>query len=363
MKYSAYANKANWKLSLMLGIFSAVAVATSALASKPTPVIVMEAYSDRFVDHVEAIGSLRANESVDLTVAVTETVTSIHFEDGQRVKKGDILVEMTSSEEHAMIEEAQSTLTEAKKQYDRVLQASQNGAVARSQLDESRREYETARARLKAVESRLRDRLVKAPFSGVMGLRNISVGALIEPGDIISTLDDDSVMKLDFPVPATFLSTLKEGIRVVARAPAFEDREFEGEIASIGTRIDTATRAVTARAILPNPERTLKPGLLMKVELFKNPRQAVVIDEEALLPSGRENYVLVVDRSRENPVPERRKIVLGARRPGQVEILDGLSPGEFVITHGAIRVRPGQPVRVSAVDTGDEPLSKLLKRQ
>ena len=334
-----------------------------AAAAKAVPVIVEAVAIDRFVDRVEALGTLRANETVVLTATVSEMVTDVHFEDGQRVKAGSILVEMTSDEEHAQLEEERSTVTEAKKQYDRLRPLVQRGAASTSLLDQRRREYETARARLRAIESKLQDRLIIAPFAGVVGLRNISVGALIEPGDVITTLDDDSVMKLDFTVPSIHLASLETGLPIVATSPAFAGRRFEGTVASINSRIDPVTRAILVRAVLPNPERLLKPGLLMQVTLLKNPRDVLVIPEEALIPSGRDNTVLVVDRSVQPALAQRRQVITGGRRPGEVEILDGLAPGEFVVVDGTFRARPGQPVTVIAVDEGDEPLARLLSRE
>ncbi len=334
-----------------------------ASAQQAVPVIVKAVATDRFVDRVEALGTLRANETVELTATVSETVTGIHFEDGQRVEAGHILVEMTNEEEHALIEEERSTVAEAKKQYDRLRPLVQRGAASISLLDQRRREYETAKARLRAIESKLQDRLVIAPFDGVVGLRNISVGALIEPGDLITTLDDDSVMKLDFTVPSIHLTGLNTGLPIVATSPAFTGRQFEGTVASISSRIDPVTRAIVVRAILPNPERLLKPGLLMQVTLLKNPRDVVVIPEEALIPSGRDNHVLVVNRSDQSPLAQRRQVTTGKRRPGEVEIVDGLQPGEFVVVDGTMRARPGQPVTVIAVDSGAEPLARLLNQK
>ena len=329
---------------------------------KPVPVIVKEAKIDRFVDHVEALGTLRANETVDITATVTDTVTAIHFDDGQRVKAGDILIEMTNTEEHALLEEARSTLEEAQIQYERVKPLVERGAAARSQLDQQRRDFNTAGARYRAIESRLHDLLIVAPFSGVVGLRNISVGALIEPGVIITTLDDDSIMKLDFTVPAIHLATLKIGLPIQARAPSFSDRSFPGEVSAINSRIDQATRSIVARAILPNPNRLLKPGLLMNVQLLNNPRDVVMIPEEALIPTGQENHVLVVDQYVVPLVSERREVRIGARRPGEVEIVEGLEAGEVVVIHGTLRARPGQEVEIIAVAAEDESLEQLLQQ-
>jgi len=344
------------------GIMGMFGVAQTS-AQQAVPVIVKAVASDRFVDRVEALGTLRANETVVLTGTVSEIVTAVHFEDGQRVNAGSILVEMTNEEEHALIEEERSTLTEAKKQYDRLRPLVERGAASTSLLDQRRREYETAKARLRAIESKLRDRLIITPFAGVVGLRNVSVGALIEPGDVITTLDDDSVMKLDFTVPSIYLASLKTGLPIVATSPAFDRRQFEGNVSSINSRIDPVTRAIVVRAILPNPERLLKPGLLMNVTLLKNPRDVLVIPEEALIPSGRVNHVLVVDRSVDPTVVHRRQVTIGNRRPGEVEIVEGLEAGEFVVVDGTLRARAGQPVTITAVDGGDEPLPHLLNRE
>ena len=177
-------------------------------------------------------------------------------------------------------------MDEASRQYQRVKSLANQGTAARSLLDERRRQWETARARLAAIESRLADRLVTAPFAGVVGLRNISPGALVEPGDPITTLDDDSTMKLDFAVPSIYLGSLQPGMAVVARARAYGDRPFRGEVSGVDSRVDPVTRSIVVRAVLPNPHRALKPGMLMEVELQMNPREALVIPEEALVPQG-----------------------------------------------------------------------------
>jgi membrane fusion protein (multidrug efflux system) len=325
-----------------------------------TRVIVAPARLDQFTDRIEALGTLTANESVALTASVTETVSAIHFDDGDRVEKGRVLVEMTSGEEHAQLEEARATVDEAYRQYQRVVSLETQGTAARSLLDERKREWETARARLGAIESRLADRLIKAPFAGVLGLRDLSVGALVEPGDLITTLDDDSVMKLGFQVPSTYLEVLRPGLDIIATTRAYADRRFQGKVKAIDSRIDAATRAIRVRAVLPNPEQMLKPGMLMQVELLKQPRQTIVIPEEALLPQGDKQFVLLVDQAAGNQVV-RREVAIGGRRPGEVEIVDGLRAGEQVITHGSLKVRPGEQVVIGAVDDGSRPLPELLE--
>jgi membrane fusion protein (multidrug efflux system) len=189
------------------------------------------------------------------------------------------------------------------------------------------------------------------------------VGALIEPGDLITTLDDDRVMKLDFTVPAIHLAALRQGLAIEARSPSYDGQIFTGRVDSIGSRIDPATRAIVVRAILDNSEKLLKPGLLMNVTLQKNPRDALIVPEEALIPSGRTNYVFVVQPDASPPVAERREVQIGTRRIGEVEIVSGVKAGEFVVIHGTQRVRPGQPVDIIATAEDNQPLTELLSRK
>jgi membrane fusion protein (multidrug efflux system) len=344
--------------ALVLMLVSIAAVLEAAEAPGPVPVIAAEVRRDQFVDRVEALGTLKANESVSVTANVTETVSAIHFDDGERVEKGQVLVEMTSAEEHALLEEAQARVAEAERQYDRVKSLVAQRSASESLLDERKRDLDTARALLVAIESRLADRLIKAPFAGVLGLRNISPGALVEPGDLITTLDDVSVMKLDFAVPSVFLTDLEPGLRIATKARAYGERTFAGKIRSIDSRVDPVTRSIQVRALIPNPDRTLKPGVLMQVELLRNPRETLVIPESGLLQQGRDQFVLLVG---EGGTVERRQVRAGARRPGEVEIVDGLTAGDKVITHGNDKVRPGQRVRIQAFDDGTKSLHEMLE--
>ncbi|KAA6186105.1 efflux RND transporter periplasmic adaptor subunit [Thiohalocapsa marina] len=335
--------------------------AQSGAKSGATPVIVAEARLAPMAERVEALGTLRANESVSITSNVTETVSAVHFDDGQRVREGDLLVEMTSAEEHALLEEAQARVAEAERQHRRVRSLVDQGSASESLLDERKRDLDTAQANLVALESRLADRVVRAPFDGIVGLRSISRGALVAPGDLITTLDDDGVMKLDFTVPSLYLAELRPGLRIEARARAYGERLFEGTVRGIDSRIDPVTRSVLVRALLPNPQRTLRPGLLMQVELLLNPRQTLVLPEAALLHQGAERFVLRLVDTDQGLSVERRAVQIGARQPGLVEILDGLAAGEQVVTEGQDKARPGKPVQVLAVDDGQLSLRDAIR--
>jgi membrane fusion protein (multidrug efflux system) len=328
-------------------------------APKAVPVIAAEAQVMALAERIEALGTLTANESVSITSNVTETISVVHFDDGQRVREGDLLVEMTSAEEHALLKEAQARAAEAERQYDRVSSLARQRSASESLLDERKRDLDTARANLVALESRLADRVVKAPFDGVVGLRNVSRGALVEPGDLITTLDDDRVMKLDFTVPSLFLARLQPGLEIEARARPYGERAFDGVVRGIDSRIDPVTRSVQVRALLPNPSRALRPGLLMQVELLIDPREAVVVPEAALLHQGQTHFVLRVVDADDGATVERIEVEIGARKPGIVEVRAGLAAGDQVVTEGQEKARPGQPVRVIALDDGSRSLREI----
>jgi membrane fusion protein (multidrug efflux system) len=335
---------------------------TQTVAAPATPVFVQTVEREPLIQTIEALGTLRANESVTLSATVTETISAIHFNDGERVKAGQVLVEMTNTEERARLAEARSNLEEAERQYRRVRSLNNSNLSSESILDERRRAYEIAKAQVQQVESRLQDLQIVAPFDGVVGLRNVSVGTLVRPGDTITTLDDDSVMKLDMSVPSVYLDVLRPGLKVTAKARALNNRAFTGEIASIGTRVDPVTRSVQVRALIANEDRQLKPGLLMRVELQKPAREALVIAEEAVILRGNRAQVFVVDNSTTPATALARQVTLGARQPGVVEVTSGLNEGELVVVHGTMKIRNGSEVRIAAKLTGDENLQELLKQ-
>ncbi len=320
----------------------------------PTAVTVVPVRTAEIEDRVQALGSLRANESVDITTTIAEVVVRLNFSDGERVRQGQVLAELSSTEAQALFVEATATFQEAERQFERSQQLAVGGAAAAAQLDEARRNFETAHARRVAIQSRLDQLQIVAPFQGIVGLRNISVGALVQPGDLITTLDDDSVMKLDFSVPSHFLSVLSEGLLIEAQTTAYPDKTFRGTVQSISSRVDPVTRAVTVRARIENDERLLKPGLLMLVELTKNRRRAMLLPEAAILPVSKEAYVFVLDNSTERPIAKRQRVVLGSRQPGEVEIVKGLQGNERVILDGGFKLADGAAVRVVEPFDADE---------
>lgn len=346
---------------LIAALLTTTALA-SAPARPPTAVIVENAAQKRIADSLEALGTLQANESVTITAKVADTISAVRFDDGQAVAAGDVLVAQTDSEETALLREAESLAEEAKRQYERIKSLVKQGSASESLLDERRQTWRTAQAREDAVRSRLKDRLITAPFSGQVGLRQVSPGALVSPGDVITTLVDITSMKLDFTIPATYLDTVQVGTPIDATSPVYPLRHFEGAVTSIDNTIDPVTRSITVRAVLPNNDLSLVPGMLMTLNLQRNPRDAVVISEEAIIPQGGETYVLVVDHSNEPKTAERRVVTLGRRFAGTVEVRAGLKAGETVISHGTLKVRPGSPIRIQAVDDGTRSIAEMIRQ-
>lgn len=327
----------------------------------PIGVIVENVGRQRIADSLEALGTLRANETVRITASVSDTVSRVNFEDGQTVEAGDVLVELTDAEEAALLVEAESLADEAERQYQRIERLVAQDNASQSLLDERRREWRAAEARREAVRSRLRDRIITAPFGGRVGLRHVSPGTLVTPGDLITTLVDDSRMKLDFTVPAVYLATARPGTIIEATTPAFPNRTFAGRVTSVDSIIDPVTRSITVRASIPNEQGDLVPGMLMTLNLLRNERDAIVVSEEAVIPRRDQAFVMVVDTTSEPYTAEERMVQLGTRMPGQVEVISGLDVGETIVSHGTLKLRPGSPVRIHAVDDGTRPIAELIK--
>lgn len=309
-----------------------------------TPVAVHEVTLTEFVDTVEALGTARANESVTITAKVSDVIARLEFESGDRVEAGDILVELADAEEAAGLVEARATARETRRDVDRIRDLTERGVAPRSRLDEAIAANERARARVDAIEARVADRIIRAPFSGVVGLRDVSVGELVRPGDAIVRLDDSSVIKLDFTVPERFLAVLQTGMVVSARSSAFPETQFEGTVAQIDSRVDPLTRAVTVRALLDNSDGRLRPGMLMMVELRREPRMRPAVPGGALVRLDQEAYVFVIADGERGLVAERRIVELGRRTSGLIEVTAGLDVGERVAAEGVHRLRDGGAV-------------------
>ncbi|MEM1111481.1 MAG: efflux RND transporter periplasmic adaptor subunit [Pseudomonadota bacterium] len=321
-------------------------VAATASTSRPAPTV--SAWTVQvapFTDKVSALGTLRAWESVVITASVADRVTQVHFEDGDTVAEGDPLVTLRQAEQQALLREQQELLADAEREVARLADLAGRNQVAQTDLDSVRTQAAVARHKIDEMRSRIADRNIRAPFPGVLGLREVSPGALVSPGQQITTLDDISRMRLDFSVPATLLRFLNVGLVVSARTPAF-DQQFLGELSAVDTRVDPSTRSITARASFDNADSLLRPGMLLEVTLQAAPRDALLLPEEALQSRASSHFVWVL----EDDVARRTNVILGSRQPGWVEITDGIEPGTQVVRNGVGKLR-GAQVSVQVVES------------
>ena len=306
------------------------------------PLVVTETAVVRSIaDIVEAIGTTQANESVTITAKVTDSIRHVRFDDGDFVQQGDVLVELTNEEQTALLQEEEAGRQDARNQYDRLKDLLEQRSIPVSDVDEARARLAAAEARYQATVARLDDRLIRAPFAGLLGFREVSAGTLITPGTRITTLDDISVIKLDFALPEVHLGVVHPGLSLTAASAAFPGRTFDASVRTVGSRVNPVTRAVTVRAHIDNPDGLLRPGMLMTVKLTTASRDALMVPETALVQRGMETFVYAVTDGR----AVMTTIDLGIRRDGLAEARAGITSGQEVVAEGVMKVRDGGPVR------------------
>jgi membrane fusion protein (multidrug efflux system) len=306
-------------------------------------------------DGIEALGTANARESLSITAKVSETVSQVRFDSGQTVRAGQVLVTLSDGAEVAGIKEAEADYREAQTLLERQQALAQKQLVAASTLDAQRATRDAAKARLDQVRTQVGDRVISAPFAGVLGLRMVSPGSLVTPGTVITTLDDVSRIKLDFSVPESQLSALSVGQPVTAGSDAYPGESFQGEITSVGSRVDAATRALAARAEFDNASGKLRQGMLLRVNLQQAERQTLQVPELALQQVGQQSFLFRVVGDKVEQVP----VKIGARRPGWVEIIDGVKAGDRVVVEGIVKLKPGAKIiDAASAGKGDAPAGK-----
>ncbi|GAA0702193.1 efflux RND transporter periplasmic adaptor subunit [Vreelandella titanicae] len=312
-------------------------------------------------DPIEALGTLRADESVTLSATVTDIVAEINFRDGEQVEEGQLLIRLEDAEEQAQLRASQALREERRNASNRASQLQERNLAARADVEDSQSRLRQADADIQAIEAELANYQIKAPFSGRVGFRNISVGALVTPGMDLVTLDKLDVMQLDFSVPEVFLDRLSPGLMLNATTAAYPDALFSGEIATIGTRVDPVTRSVSVRADLENTDGRLRPGMLMEVIVQQHVRDTVVIPEAAIEPSGDRHFVMLIEQSEGSTRLARREVVIGERRNGEVEILEGLAANDLIVFHGLQLARDGQEARLIGIADDETGIRALLE--
>jgi membrane fusion protein (multidrug efflux system) len=312
-----------------------------AFAQAAPLVTVARVRQSQVFDSVEALGTAQANESVTINAKVTDTVRHVNFSDGDYVDSGSVLAELTNQEEEASLAEARANLDDSENELRRQQDINARGLGSKSTLDTARSRVAANQARLNAVVARLKDRLILAPFSGLLGFRQVSPGTMVSPSTAITTIDDISTIKLDFTVPEAFLGAMTQGARVIAQSVSYANRNFEGVVKTVGSRVDPITRAATVRALIPNADRALRPGMLLTVQVLTKQHLALVVPESAVFQVQNRAYVYKV----EDFVAHQQQVEIGGRHFGTAEVSSGLVEGDLIVIEGIVKLREGINVR------------------
>lgn len=299
--------------------------------------------SVRFVDRIDAVGTARANEQVTLAAPVTERIIRLNFDDGAFVQRGQVIAILAAGQENAQLAEAGARSREARQQLARLEALKARGFATNSAVDAQTALAGQATAQAAEARASIGDRVIRAPFAGWVSLRNISAGAVVTAGTEIAQISDISRIKLDFAVPETLLAHVQPGQAINAKAAAYPDQPFNGTIATVDPVLNPETRAATVRAILANGDRKLKPGMLLTVSIESAARQSLAVPELAVVGEGDKSFVFILDGDKVKRVPVKP----GLRQGGKVEILEGLSPGQRVVTEGVVKITDGQKVRIA----------------
>lgn len=317
---------------------------------RPAPLVTLgAANSHEFVDRYIAVGTANANEQVSVRAPVTERITRLGFSDGDYVRQGQMLAVLAQGQETASFASAQARVREAEQQLARVAELHRRGFATNSSLDSQNAITSAARAAVNEANASIGDRVVRAPFSGQVSLRRISVGAVVTAGDEIATVSDLSSIKLDFTIPETMLSNVRVGQTVTAKASAFPDYLASGQILAIDPVVNPQTRTATLRAVLPNRGGMLKPGMLLSVTIESKARTAPAVPELSLVREGDTSFVYVIGTDQ---IAKRLAVRTGGRDGNLVEVVEGLAAGDRIVTEGVVKLSDGAKVRTAKAQGG-----------
>jgi membrane fusion protein, multidrug efflux system len=291
-----------------------------------------------------AVGSLRSDETVILRPEVAGRISQILFKEGQRVSRGDVLIKLDDSVQRADLDKARANLTLSKTKYERAVDLRNKGFLSGQAQEEAENNLKVAQADAALMQARLSKTALRAPFSGTIGLRLVSVGDYVKEGQDLVNLESLDPLKVDFRIPEVAMSQVKTGQTLQVSLDALPDRVYDGRVYAINPLLDANGRALVIRAQVHNKDGSLRPGMFARVRLFTSGvKDTLVVPEESLFPIGDDKYVYkVVDGK-----ATRQKIEIGARRDGRVEVLNGLAAEDVVVTAGVIKLRDGVAVRLA----------------
>jgi membrane fusion protein (multidrug efflux system) len=304
----------------------------------------------RLTDDAQAVGSLRSRQSVVLRPEVSGRVTQLNFRDGDRVRRGQLLVQLDDQLPLAQLQQAQAELSIAQANHKRNQELVAQGFISQRSVDESSANLQVSQAKLalaRATAARLR---IVAPFDGIAGIRNISVGDYLKDGADIVNIEDMDAIFVDFRLPERFQTKIQRGQTAYVDLDALPGRKYAAVVQAIDPLVDANGRSVGIRACIDNRHLQLRPGMFARITaVFGERDDARVIPEEAIVPQGGKQFVirLIDGPDQDTRIAQRVEVKVGIRRPGRVEILEGLQPGDLVVTAGQQRVqKDGMPVRI-----------------
>ena len=332
--------------------------APAAAKVAPPPGVVVEASRVAIVklpQSLNAVGSLRSDETVVVRPEVAGRIANIGFREGERVTEGQVLIRLDDSVQKADLDRAKANLLLSRTKHERAIDLRNKGFVSTQALDELENSMRVAEADAELMTARVNKMTLRAPFAGTVGLRQASVGDYVKEGQDIVNLESLDPLKVDFRLPELALSQLQNGQTLQIALDALPDRAYDGKVYAINPLIDANGRSIVIRAQVPNRDGKLRPGMFARVRLFTSDnRDSVVIPEEALFPVGDDKYVYKVVESK----AQRQKVEIGQRREGRVEIMNGLARDDVVVTAGVIKLRDGVAVTVANNSPAPAPVGK-----
>ncbi|WP_299735342.1 efflux RND transporter periplasmic adaptor subunit [uncultured Endozoicomonas sp.] len=327
---------------------ASVAAPDSAPGGAQAPVVTAFPVMETSVQQkILALGNLSANQSVDITPQINGRIVSLNLQDGGYVKSGTLLVEMDGREQTAVVEKARINLQDAKRQLTNMEALNKKKAISIDELKAQKATVDGLAATLQAEQVKLDHYTLEAPFAGKLSFHNVSAGALINAGSIITTLDDLSTMKLDFSLPENSLSHIDIGTLVSATSDAWPGETFLGTVTSISPRIDPINLTFQVRAQMDNASQQLRPGMLMKTSIQRSAIERLVVPSRSILFDGNRRFVFVID---EQSKVEKRLITTGDTIDEFIVVLSGLASGEMVVNEGIVKVSDGRPVKILSSD-------------
>ncbi|WP_341580758.1 efflux RND transporter periplasmic adaptor subunit [Marinobacter metalliresistant] len=323
----------------------------------PAQISATKAQTESWTPAIKAVGSIEAVNGIEVANEVPGVVETINFESGDAVKQGDILIRIDAAIDEAALRTRRAEAQLAEQEFKRVSDLLPRRAVSQSQYDESKANFDAARARVNEAEAQLSKKIIRAPFDGTLGIRMVDQGEYIATGTPIVEINMLDPIYVDYTLSEKNLPNAKPGYAVVAKVAAVPEQDFEGAVSAINTSVNPETRTVRVRATLDNPESLLRPGMFATV-LTRQPgdNDVVTVPRTAISYNTYGDFVFVVEENDEgNLVVSRRTVTTGETRNTRVAVLSGLEAGETIVAKGLLRLRAGQKVAIQDEEPQEAP--------